>query len=298
VVEFTWVDGGRALYRAIRDILAARLIAIDTEYDSFRYFREKLCLIQINTDRKIFLLDPLGGLDLSFLKAYFADSTVPKIFHAGDNDIRLLKRDYGFEFRNVFDVQRAAALLGCKDLALAGIIRTVMGTDLQKSKKIQRSQWDTRPLSQEQISYAVQDITYLTDLYRIFRKEIMAKGLEEEAARSFEQIASVSWTEKTLDPFGHLRIKGSREMTRSQRTRLKALYRWRFRKAKETNTAMFMILSDQHLSELARSKIRSLSSLRRSEKLPPGKADRFGPEIVSALNESPDFPAQDRSKNA
>ncbi|MDD5532307.1 MAG: HRDC domain-containing protein, partial [Syntrophales bacterium] len=149
-----------------------------------------------------------------------------------------------------------------------------------------------------QISYAVQDITYLTDLYRIFRKEIMAKGLEEEAARSFEQIASVSWTEKTLDPFGHLRIKGSREMTRSQRTRLKALYRWRFRKAKETNTAMFMILSDQHLSELARSKIRSLSSLRRSEKLPPGKADRFGPEIVSALNESPDFPAQDRSKNA
>jgi ribonuclease D len=39
------VNNARSREAARRDLLAASQIGLDTEYDSFRYFREKLCLV-------------------------------------------------------------------------------------------------------------------------------------------------------------------------------------------------------------------------------------------------------------
>ncbi|MBK7550726.1 MAG: hypothetical protein IPI61_03170 [Syntrophaceae bacterium] len=47
--KWLWVDAGQKLSKVREDIETADVIAIDTEYDSFRYFREKLCLLQIGT---------------------------------------------------------------------------------------------------------------------------------------------------------------------------------------------------------------------------------------------------------
>jgi len=53
------IDTPQKLEAAQGDILNARRIGIDTEYDSFRYFREKLCLIQICTESRAYIFDPL-----------------------------------------------------------------------------------------------------------------------------------------------------------------------------------------------------------------------------------------------
>ncbi|MBK7552845.1 MAG: hypothetical protein IPI61_14895 [Syntrophaceae bacterium] len=90
-------------------------MAIDTEYDSLRYFRDKLCLIQVGTEERTYLFDPLDRkLEFSFLGKICRSPAQVKILHAGDNDIRILKRDYGFEFRNVFDTQRGGLAAGLR----------------------------------------------------------------------------------------------------------------------------------------------------------------------------------------
>jgi ribonuclease D len=60
----------------------------------------------------------LAGIDISGLKKVFADPKVEKIFHAAEYDILCLKRDYGFEFTNLFDTMQAARILGIEKIGL------------------------------------------------------------------------------------------------------------------------------------------------------------------------------------
>ncbi|MCX7635695.1 MAG: ribonuclease D, partial [Syntrophales bacterium] len=164
--DWLWVDETTKVRRFCEEVAKVTVVGVDTEYDSFRYFREKLCLIQICVGSTTYLFDPLGSLDLAFLGTIFADHTVVKVLHAGDNDIRILRRDYNFTFHNVFDTYRAAVILGYAHLSLANLIHHLLGIDVGKERKIQRSQWDVRPLSPHQIVYAVRDAAYLEELYR------------------------------------------------------------------------------------------------------------------------------------
>jgi ribonuclease D len=245
--KWVFVDEEKILPRAARDLEKARIIGIDTEYDSFHYFREKLCLIQIYANRTTYVFDPLGKLDLSFLGQYFADPETVKVLHSADNDIRLLKRDYRFEFNNVFDTHRAALLLGFKELSLEKMIREFLGAELQKNKKIQRSRWDVRPLTEEQLQYAVQDVIFLPRLYKKQQAWLQCRGLSDIAAGAFSKIAATDWRAKKIDRNGHTKIKGFHSLNPEQKELLKKLYIWRFYRAKDENRAVFMFLPDSSL---------------------------------------------------
>jgi len=285
--NWVWVDNPQKLQKAVEAVRTSPLIGIDTEYDSFRYFREKLCLIQIKTLKKTYLFDPFAKIDISSLRSSFSDPRVIKILHAGDNDIRILSRDYGFKFNPIFDTQKAAALLGCRYLSLSSVVQQFLGKDLQKTKKMQRSQWESRPLTEEQILYAVRDTEHLIELYRRLSEELREKGLDKKAAKAFEEeIASARWAEKTFDPRGYLRIGGCEGLNRFQKNRLKALHRWRFQKARDTNMALFMILSDQNLLDLSRAKVHSIQTLHKVIPLSPRRLTTVGPELVDLLKKS------------
>ena len=283
--KWLWVDARQKLSKVREDIENAGVIAIDTEYDSFRYFREKLCLLQIGTEQRIYLFDPLDAdLDLAFLGRVFASPEQVKVIHAGDNDIRILNRDYGFEFANVFDTHRAASLLGSNHLSLSSVIEQYLGVRLEKPKKMQRSRWEKRPLTEDQLNYAAEDTQHLIPLYRRLNAEIEAKGLQWQAARAFEGIAAVRWAEKKFNLRGYRGIPGYDTLPSEQKRRLRDLYRWRFRKAKETNMARFMILSDQDLFDIAKIDSVSLDGLIRNGGLSPKKAKHFGNEILGVLS--------------
>jgi ribonuclease D len=275
--RWTFVDTPEKLAKAEKSIREAKVIALDTEYDSFRYFREMLCLLQIQTEERTWLIDPLAaGLDLSFLGDVLIDPEILKIFHAGDNDIRILKRDYAFGFRNIFDTHRAASLLGFRLLSLSTLLETHLGVTLEK--KMQRSRWDLRPLSEEQLDYA-----HLTDLYRKLDAELHEKGLEKEAKRLFVGMTAVVWRPRVLDRSAHRNIAGYAQLDSEQKERLRLLYRWRFEKAEEINRACFMLLSDSQLIGLARMENASLQKITGPGLLSVESANRFGPEILNLL---------------
>ncbi len=281
--SWLWVDSDAKVEEAKDDLERSSLIALDTEYDSLHYFRAKLCLVQIRAAKRTYVFDPLNGIDLSFLRPYFADPGLLKVTHAGDNDIRILKRDYAFEFRNLFDTHRAAHLLGCQYLALSRIVEEYLGVEIEKTKTMQRSKWEVRPLSAGQLQYAVQDTAYLADLYRRLDEKLCRRGMKDQARKAFEEIAAVSWREKTLDLMGHRKIKGYKGLTAEARERLKRLYRWRFKKARETNRAMFLILSDSALLSLSERTWRSLEELRSVGILSQEKINTYGSELLKTL---------------
>ena len=284
--QWVWIDTSAKMDEAKEDIGSSSIICVDTEYDSFRYFREVLCLVQIAADKKTYLLDPLNGLDFSFLEKIFADSAILKIMHAGDNDIRILKRDYGFEFKNIFDTHLAAAILGCHFLSLSALIGQYLGIELKKDKKMQRSKWETRPLTEEQIHYAVQDTAFLKALYNRLEHEIQRRGLKRKAVKAFDTIAAVTWNEKLLNPQGYKNIKGYHSLTEHQKHYLMNLHCWRFQKAKETNRARFRILSDQALVDLAKTEASSIEMLKETGILSPEKISLYGPEIIETVSDN------------
>lgn len=271
------INTPQAAKRAADHLCEAPLWAIDTEYDSFRYFREKLCLIQIYAPQTAYVIDPTVHLDLSFLAKPLKSRSVIKILHAADNDIRLLRRDYDFEFHNIFDTHRAAMLLGYRHLSLEKMIREFLGVELNKSKKVQRSRWDHRPLTDEQLEYAVQDVTLLPELYEKQRAALKDKGLEGAAKDAFAKIAAATWQERTFDRRGYAKIRGYYAMEREQKELLKKLYLWRFEKAKEVDCAVFMFMPDDTLAELVQKK-ESLHDI-----LTPEKYRRYGSDIESLL---------------
>lgn len=271
------VNTPEAARRAAEHLRKASILGIDTEYDSFRYFREKLCLIQIYAPTTTYVLDATADLDLSFLARPFKSKSIVKILHAADNDIRLLKRDYGFEFQNIFDTHRAAMLLGFRQLSLDKMIKEFLDVDLKKSKKMQRSRWDHRPLTDEQLEYAVQDVTLLPALYEKQRTGLREQGLESAAREAFAKIAAASWQERTFDRHGYSKIKGYYALAREQKELLKKLYIWRFEQAKEANCAVFMFLPDEKLAELVQKKD-SLQDI-----LSPEKYRRYRSEIEKIL---------------
>jgi len=276
----TWflVDSPTKLQRAIDDFNNSTVLSIDTEYDSFRYFREKLCLVQIKAQTATYIFDPLNQIDLSFLGKYFADRQIVKILHAADNDIRLLKRDYNFIFENIFDTHRAAYLLGFKQLSLEKMINEFLDVELKKDKKMQRSRWDTRPLADEQLHYGVQDVIYLPALYKEQAAQLRKKGLEESAQDAFAKIASCTWQERTLNKRGYTKIAGYSFLNQQQKDIIKKLYVWRFERAKEENRAIFMFLPDKTLTDL----VQSGNNWR--EFLPVEKVQLYGDELEEIIN--------------
>ena len=283
--QWVWIDTETRMNEARERIGNSSIVCVDTEYDSFRYFREVLCLIQIDARGRTYLFDPLGELDFSFLGAIFEDPAILKIMHAGDNDIRLLKRDYGFEFNNIFDTHQAASILGCHNLSLSTLISQYLGMELKKDKKMQRSKWETRPLTEEQMHYAAEDTAHLSALYRRLEAEIQLRGLAKKAARAFDKIAAVTWSEKLFNPRACKGIKGYDSLSAQQKHHLLNLYRWRFQKAKKTNMARFRILPDQTLIDLARSETFSMEMLRETEILSPEKIRLYGREIIETITD-------------
>jgi ribonuclease D len=283
--SWTFVDTPVKLAKAEKSIRSAPVIALDTEYDSFRYFREKLCLLQVQAGERTWLIDPLAeGLDLSFLGDVLADPEILKIFHAGDNDIRILKRDYDFAFRNIFDTHRAASLLGFRQLALTTLLEIHLGVKLEK--KMQRSRWDIRPLSGEQLEYAALDTAHLPDLYRKLDAELHEKGQEKEAKHHFVGLTAVVWRPRALDRVGHRKLPGYGQLTPEQKERVRQLYRWRFEKANEINRACFMLLPDPQIVALARLESASPAALSGPGLLSTDGSHRFGPEILKILQSS------------
>jgi ribonuclease D len=227
----------------------ARHIAIDTESNSFYAYFERVCLLQISTTERDYILDPLALKDLGPIGAILADPKIEKIFHAASNDIMGLKRDFQFKVANLFDTAVACKLLGYQQLGLAKILGQHFGVVLDK--KWQRYDWGKRPLKGEQLAYASLDTHYLIPLRHSLASELVAKNLWDTAREAFEKTSGQELQERSFHPEACFQIRGTQSLDPAGKRILKALYLYREHEAQRRNRAPFRILSDETLLRLA-----------------------------------------------
>jgi len=79
------------------------------------------------------VLDPLASREaLQELAPLLADPGTEKILHGGDYDVRLLKKDFGFEVKNLFDTMIAASSPAAARWALRRSSWSTSGSTLDK----------------------------------------------------------------------------------------------------------------------------------------------------------------------
>ena len=112
IAPFRYVDNQAAWATCLNELRAASRLAIDLEANSMFAYQERVCLIQISTDKHDFIIDPVRRVDLSGLGAIIADPAVEKVFHAAEYDLILMRRDYDWHLNNLFDTMWAVRILG------------------------------------------------------------------------------------------------------------------------------------------------------------------------------------------
>ena len=245
----TWIRTKPDLEELARSLESCGAIGLDTESDSLYHHRDKVCLVQIATDRgDAFLIDSLA-VDLAPLAAAMADPRLVKVLHGADYDVATLKRDVGFSFASLFDTMIAARLIGKSELGLVAVARDELGVTLSKTN--QKDDWSRRPLTPQQEAYALADVVHLVALRERLAERLVAVGRLEWLREECDAIAALQPLTRKRDPEAYLGIKGARRLAPRSLAALRELHAWRERRAEETDTPPFRILGNETLMKLA-----------------------------------------------
>ncbi len=242
--------------QAAWDEIAAQLseqteLAMDLESNSLHAYRERVCLIQLATDRECFVLDPLAVEDLSALGTILADPGITKDGHGCDYDVRSLDRDYGFGFRDLFDTQIAARFLGSNTPNLGSVLGDYLGVAIRKSKELQRSDWARRPLSASSLEYASNDVQHLVRLARTLRERLQELDRLDWVEEECERLSHTKYSPPVPEGLAFLRIKGADRLDERELAVLKEMHGWREELAERLDRPPFKVAANGDLLEAA-----------------------------------------------
>lgn len=283
----TYLDSSSAVEQWLSGIRTTGILALDTEGASFHRYVDRIYLIQLSTRETHAIIDPLPIATPAGLGALVEDPAVEIVFHDADYDLRLLRQDYGWQVRNVFDTRIAAQLLGLKAFGLAALLERSFG--LKLDKKHQRADWSMRPLTADMLDYAAQDTMHLLGLRDVLRAELEAKGRLAWAAEEFARLETIGWAAE--DPAAaFLRIKGARDLTRRELALFREVVQWRDATALALDRATFRVVGNETLFELARLAPRTRDALGKVKGMPRGILERAGDAILAAIGRGLEVP--------
>ncbi|HEV3071530.1 MAG TPA: HRDC domain-containing protein [Solirubrobacteraceae bacterium] len=236
----------------MRQARAAGKLALDTEFMGEGRYRTLLCLVQLAVPGRIELLDPLDPtIDGSPLAEVLADPSVEVVVHAGRQDVALLRRWLSTEVRNVFDTQVAAGFAGMgAQSSYETLLGQVLGMRVAKSASFTR--WDARPLSQEQLGYAREDVLHLLELAQELQQRLTTLGRLQWARQECEVLERASDERDLENVFA--RLPRVRNLSLASQAIARELVQWREETAAAQDRPVQSVLGDPVLVEIAKRK--------------------------------------------
>ena len=281
---------------AIAHLKKANVIAVDTEFHRERTYYPELCLIQVGTEEEAYAIDPLvGDLDLQPLLDILIDPRVVKIFHAARQDLEIFQQLTGIILPNVFDTQIAAMALGFgEQISYINLIERTLGTRLSKAQQL--TNWQKRPLTDQQLRYALDDVVYLIKAYRNICDRLKSKSREDWLADEEERLLS----EEAFATNPKQLIKGIRIKDRSPQayTALLRLAEWRDQKARAENKPRHYIIKNEALVVLAQQRPLNTGETTNMRMITKDFIRKYGDEIFAITNEINDADKADLQRPA
>ncbi|WP_152045598.1 ribonuclease D [Aureimonas psammosilenae] len=271
-----------ALAEACAVLAQAPFVTVDTEFIRETTFWPELCLVQMASDDLAVLVDPLApGLDLAPFFALMADENVVKVFHAARQDIEIIYKLGGIIPQPLFDTQVAAMVCGFgESVAYDQLVAKTTNGQIDKTSRF--TDWRRRPLSAEQLSYALADVTYLRDVYRLLRSRIESEGRERWLDEEMAVLASPEvYDVHPDDAWKRLKMRARKPIELAV---LKEIAAWREREARSRDVPRGRILKDDALYEIAQQQPRDEAAMGRLRALPKGfERSATGAALLAAV---------------
>jgi ribonuclease D len=297
----TIVADPQALETLVTEVAAQDSYGFDTEFHTERTYVPDLALIQIAWGGQTALVDPLA-VDPAPLARVFGGPGVA-VVHAASQDLDVLMAACGVIPATVFDTQIVAGFLGLSTPSLSRLVEQMLGVSLPKADRL--SDWLVRPISERQITYALNDVAYLLELRDVLTEKLRALGRLEWALSECEQVLG-DRTVARVPEEAWWKLGDIRGMSRRSRAVAQEVAAWRERTAAESNRPRRMVLSDLGLLALSQRPPRNGDELRAirgidGRHLAQGRAAEIMRAVERGLELPPDqirMPAEGRDAPA
>lgn len=263
----------------------SRRLALDTEFVGEDSFVPKLELIQVASDHTAAIIDFPAVQDDGALDAFWemvCDPAVQKVVHAGRQDLDLFAVHAGQIPTPFFDTQIAAAMAGFgAQVAYANLVQRVHGTKLAKAHTF--TNWSARPLSSDQLAYALEDVAYLLPIHDHLYGRLIKLGRLDWAQEEFSRLEGAVGESRKEPQERYQRVRGWDTLKPKGAAVLRELTVWRETEAKRRNVPRGRVVRDEVLLQLARHPPRQLHELRAVRGLHGSEIDRNGETILATI---------------
>jgi len=263
----------------------------DTEFIGETSYFPHLCLIQISTEQRVALIDPLEEIDLTDLWELIADESLQTLVHAGEQDLEPIQRLIGKEPANVFDTQVAAGFAGQPyPVSLQHLVHSYSGVRLGKGMTFTR--WDIRPLSPVHLRYAADDVRYLPIIYDKLIEALQNRGHLELAQRACAELCSGSNSRPSAED-QYVRLAKNQRMVRKELAVLRELVKWRDEAARKEDLPPRAMLRDDVLVGLSKRPVKDAQKFDRVRNMPRPIIEQYGSAIVDSTAKALGLPQAD-----
>jgi ribonuclease D len=285
---YEYIDSARALDACVSRMRRHGIVGVDTEFIRTRTFFPIPALYQLAGAGEVALIDPTRIDAWQPLADLLQDPGVTIIMHSCSEDLEVFSRHLGINPTAIFDTQIANAFLS--DTFSVGYSNLVSRyLDVALGKEHTRSDWLARPLSAEQLRYAVDDVAFLEPLFEVLREELVRRGRMDW----FRVECAAVTAPKSATPGDYFRsIRKAGHLNPRHLARLRLLTIWRERHVREQDLPRARFVADDVLVDIAQrddlSRDDLLRVLRRAsgERRAGRKAQSLTDEILELIAEA------------
>ncbi|HHJ80594.1 MAG TPA: ribonuclease D [Candidatus Tenderia electrophaga] len=290
-METRFITQTAELEQLCQQLSQSEFVTVDTEFVREQTYYPQLALIQIADQQTIACLDPRAIDDLSALKTLFSNPAVTKVFHAAGQDMEIFYLIFGELPQPLFDTQIAATVLGQgEQIGYANLVKEILGVDLDKSHS--RTNWLQRPLDPKQISYAEDDVRYLSQLYPLQLKALEAQGRSDWLAEDFANLGNPARYQS--DPSTAWRkIKGLNKLKGLQLAVLQKLSAWREQQAIAKDKPRRWIAADIIMLDIAKLRPKDSQALAKIRGIPANLVQRHGDKLLQCIRDAEAMPKEE-----
>ena len=256
--KHNYINSQQELKLLIEKIKKFKMMAIDTEFVREKTYFPLLSLIQIAIQNEenieVFLIDCLAEINLLEIVKLIYDQKIIKIFHSSMQDLQIFQRihnDMNAEDKsklpeNIFDTQIMSNIVDSNiNQSYQSLVEKFCNYKINKNQ--QRSDWGRRPLTVEQLEYAVEDVLFLIPVYQELLQNITKLGRQNWLQEDLSNLVATACS----DEIDHLFRKiCPRDCGYQQKNHMNQFLLWREELVKIINLPRQHFVEDEIITKI------------------------------------------------